>query len=864
MDHQRDKLNAALAGRYTLQRELGRGGMATVYLAEDLKHHRPVALKVLKPELAAALGLERFLREIEIAAQLQHPHILPLHDSGEADGLLYYVMPYVAGESLREHLRRHGPLPVPEVMGILRDVADALGHAHANDVVHRDIKPDNVMLSGRHAMVMDFGVAKAVSQARSDSPLTSAGISLGTPTYMAPEQIAADPAVDHRADLYALGVMTYELLAGSPPFAPETPQALLAAHLTVEPEPIAHRRPDVPPLLASVVMRCLEKRPDERWQHAEDILHGLRPFFTPGSGSTDVPVVRPRRRGRRVALGTVVVLVLTAIASWVGLRVGRSGGDAARVLAVVPLTIIGDDPATRAFGDGLVETMASRLTELTRAVVPPLWVIPPNEIRELEITSAAKARAELNATLAVTGSLRRTGDDLQLTLNLVEAASLRQLRSARIAAAMSDVVTWEEGVVAQALAMLEVQRRSGAPVAGRQGQTRVARAYELYVQARGYLQRHDRKVDDLANAIGLFEAAVAADSVYALAFAGLGEAYWLRYQLTGDTAWVPRAMGVSRRALALSDSLPDVWATLALIGNGMGRHEEALASAQRALALDPHHTAAQLSLASAYQSLRRLDEAETAFEALIAQQPYYWRAYNAFAFLRYVQGRYLDAAALFARAGELAPGNAAVYRNAGAIYFFLDRWDEAKAMFDRSVRAEPNASALSNVGAVEYFEGDYAAAAERFRQAIALKERDFLYWRNLGDAYRQLPSRQRDARQAYEKGVELALAEVQVNPSDPVTLSNLAFMYASLGRQDDARALLSRLSAMVGDDPDLMFTLAQIAAELGDRERAATWLVAALERDYSLKIILSEPQLAGVRQDARFQEAQRKRQSASR
>ena len=207
-----DRLRSALADRYSIEKEIGAGGMATVYLAEDVRHHRKVAVKVLRSELAATLGPERFLREIEIAAKLQHPHVLPLYDSGEAQGFLFYVMPFVEGESLRAKIDREGELPVGEAVRIIRDVVDALAYAHEHGVVHRDIKPDNVMLSGRHAMVTDFGVAKAVSEATGRQQLTTAGVALGTPSYMAPEQAAADPHVDHRADIYAVGAMGRALL----------------------------------------------------------------------------------------------------------------------------------------------------------------------------------------------------------------------------------------------------------------------------------------------------------------------------------------------------------------------------------------------------------------------------------------------------------------------------------------------------------------------------------------------------------------------------------------------------------------------------------------------------------------------------
>ena len=220
-----ERLKSALADHYTLERELGSGGMATVYLARDLKHNRHVAVKVLRPDLAATMGPDRFVREIEVAANLTHPHILPLFDSGEADGFLYYVMPYIEGESLRTRLKRDHELPITEAVRILQNVVDALAHAHKHGVVHRDIKPDNVMLSDRHALVMDFGVAKAVSEATGREQLTTAGVALGTPAYMSPEQAAADPSIDHRADIYAVGVLAYELLAGQPPFSDTNPSS---------------------------------------------------------------------------------------------------------------------------------------------------------------------------------------------------------------------------------------------------------------------------------------------------------------------------------------------------------------------------------------------------------------------------------------------------------------------------------------------------------------------------------------------------------------------------------------------------------------------------------------------------------------
>jgi dienelactone hydrolase len=288
--------------------------MATVYLAMDLKHHRQVAIKVLRPELAQALGGERFLREINIAAQLQSPHILPLLDSGDADGLLYYVMPLVKGESLRDLLARGGALPPSEAMRLLREIVDGLAHAHRHGVVHRDIKPDNVMLAERHAMLMDFGVAKALSDGSAQHTLTSVGISLGTPTYMAPEQAAADPNIDHRADIYAVGVMAYEMLTGAPPFS-GTPQAVIAAHITKAPPPLGS---NVPPAIAAIVMKCLAKQPADRFQSAEELQQAIESLLTP-SGTVAGTRAAPEVRRRRMMVGILGVAAV-AVLGFVGIR----------------------------------------------------------------------------------------------------------------------------------------------------------------------------------------------------------------------------------------------------------------------------------------------------------------------------------------------------------------------------------------------------------------------------------------------------------------------------------------------------------------------------------------------------------------
>src|SRR2546425_2634651 len=268
------RLQTALTGRYTIERELGRGGMAIVYLAQDLKHRRSVAIKVLHPELAAAVGTDRFLREIEIAASLTHPHIVPLHDSGEADSFAYYVMPYVEGESLRERLTRETQLPVDEAVQIAREVADALAYAHSHDVVHRDIKPENILLEAGHAVVSDFGIARAISAAGGEK-LTATGLAVGTPAYMSPEQLAGGEHVDGRTDVYSLGCVLYEMLAGEPPFTGPTPQAIQARSLMETPRQIHRMRAGVPEALDPVIAKAMAVTAADRYASAAEFARAL-------------------------------------------------------------------------------------------------------------------------------------------------------------------------------------------------------------------------------------------------------------------------------------------------------------------------------------------------------------------------------------------------------------------------------------------------------------------------------------------------------------------------------------------------------------------------------------------------------------
>jgi len=420
--------------------------MATVYLARDLKHNRQVALKVLRPELAAAMGGDRFPREIEIVAQLSHPHILPLHDSGELGGFLFYVMPFVEGESLREKLKREGRLPVHEAVRILREVADALAYAHEHGVVHRDIKPDNVMLSGRHAIVTDFGVAKAVSAAGGEK-LTTVGLALGTPAYMSPEQAMGETDLDHRSDIYALGAMGYEMLTGEPPFDRRTAQAILSAHVMDVAEDVTAKRANLPPALGQLIMRCLEKEKADRWQTAEAMLPLLEVAGTPSGGMTPtdtrpITATLPKQRTRRMVLGSIAAAVVTLAGLGGWLLLGGGGGGTIERIAVLPIQdLSGSDEAfVDAMHDQLISTVAQANVV---GVVPRSAVMPYRGTAE---TSDKVAHA-LGVQALVEGTVYRDGSRMRINVQLVDPFSLRHLWTQTYERDVDDVIAVQDEVV---------------------------------------------------------------------------------------------------------------------------------------------------------------------------------------------------------------------------------------------------------------------------------------------------------------------------------------------------------------------------------------------------------------------------------
>ncbi len=448
-DHTR--LAEAIADRYTILRELGVGGMATVFLAQDRKHDRKVALKVLKPELTAEAGASRFPREIKTVAQFNHPHILSVFDSGECQGLLYYVMPFVDGESLRDRLDREKQLPFGDVIRIVREMADALAYAHARGVVHRDIKPGNVLLSGRHAVVADFGVAKALSES-GDHKMTTTGRAVGTPQYMSPEQAMGESDVDHRADIYALGLVAYEMLAGRPTFDAPSLRGLLAAQLMEVPVDIQIVRPGTPPVLGDVIMHCLAKNPADRVQSAEDVLERLESLSSARSGSITPTAAAPHKdttahRGRSTALMIGMAVGVLAIGGAVGgfVMSRRSAGGSGRIenMGVMPIEDISGKDAV--FVAGMQDALTSALAQANLTGVASRSAMMRYSKSSKTIEQIAK---ELSLGAVVEATVFRAGDVMRINVQFSNAVTSKVLWSDTYERDVKNVLAAQSEVVA--------------------------------------------------------------------------------------------------------------------------------------------------------------------------------------------------------------------------------------------------------------------------------------------------------------------------------------------------------------------------------------------------------------------------------
>jgi TolB-like protein/Tfp pilus assembly protein PilF/tRNA A-37 threonylcarbamoyl transferase component Bud32 len=672
-----DRLNVALEGRYRIERKLGEGGMATVYLAEDLKHRRKVAIKVLKPELGHALGADRFLREIETTANLRHPHILPLFDSGRIDDLLYYVMPYIQGETLRERLKRETQLPIDDALEIAGEVAEALAHAHGQGIVHRDVKPENILLEGGHPVVADFGIARAVDAAGGEQ-LTETGLSIGTPTYMSPEQATADAEPDARADQYALGCVLFEMLAGQPPFTGPSAGAVVRQHVAAEPPPISALRPAIPTAVESALRKALAKDPADRFGDIGQFGEALRPA---ASGASTVAAARPRPRGR-IIVPTAVLIGVAAIVAF-ALVLGDDDAPAAgeASVAVLPFVDLSPGQADAYLGDGMAETLSNALSH-----VPGLSVAGHGTAASFRDRgeSTGDIGRELGVASVLDGSVQRSGGRLRVIARLVRTSDGLSLWSDSFDRDADDIFALQDDV-ASAVAEALSGRLLGTGTDGGSG-TRDLEAYDAYLQGRFFWKK--RAVPDLMQAIGYFNEAIARDSTYARAWAGLADA-WLVLPFYADTILSTETVPRARRA------------------------------AERALSLNPDLAEAHTSLAYALTVFDwNWEAAESEFRRAIELDPGYATAHKWYSDLLTTVGRGGEALAEAERAAELDPRSPNARTIVSIRKWILGRQDEARADLDRALAMDPTFPLALRQAAKFYWARGDTARFFRFRERL--------------------------------------------------------------------------------------------------------------------------------------------------
>jgi serine/threonine protein kinase/tetratricopeptide (TPR) repeat protein len=851
---------------YEIVEKIGEGGMGVVYKAHDTRLDRDVALKFLSsPGTQTEELKQRFIHEAKAASSLDHPNICSIYEIDEtSDGQLYIAMRAYDGVSLNKKIQSGSLTPV-EIIDYALQIVSGLQAAHEKGIVHRDIKSGNIIITSKgEVKIIDFGLAKL----RGGIDLTRTGKVVGSLAYMSPEQLRADK-VDVRSDIFSFGVVLYEMITGKLPFKGEYEEVVMYSIIYQDPAPITGMRSDVPGELERIVMKCLEKNPDTRYQNTSELYDDLarlkqrseRPTVSGIETGRRVSSYSGERKPKKFVYLLVAALIVLMVLSYPYLRqsiyelTGSRQLPSEKSLAVLPFRAISDYPGDQDFCLGLVEILTSKITQMELAH-RSLLIVPSIEIRNRGITSAREAQIAFGVTLAIDGSVYRAEQEIHITMNLIDVQSLRQLDSWSTVVDKNNMADLSNRITVQIAKMIDVELRPQDLYALGRGNTKESRAYELYIQARGLLQRYSH-IEEIREAIRLFDEALKIDRTYALAYAGIGEAYWRMYDETKDTQWIDYAVTNTRRALELNDDIPSVHVSLGLILRGTGEYEKAIQSFQRAIEIDPVNWDALSGLARTYETIGNYEEANNVYQRIIRLRPSFWVGYNMLGVFYYRRASYEDAIIQFSRVTELAPNNYLGYMNLGVVYFEMDDWKEARRYFERAIEMEPQYRIYSNLGTIYFYEAMYENAIISYEKALEIRDHEYWLWGNLASAYYWSGKNYEKAMELYRQAALLAEKERDVNPRNSRNLVRLAGYYTMLGDSTAARRLLNEALQIDPHDISIMSSAGPIFEQLGDRETALHLITTALKQGASLAYIENDPLLHELRKDPNYIETVR-------
>lgn len=832
-----------ICNRYAVLRFIARGGMGEVYEVEDIELRARIALKTVSSTRAVSQHqLNRFRQEIQLARKVSHPNVCRVFDLGrhhdaEHGEVLFLTMELLPGRTLAAYLMEHGPQTYDQALPLVRQMVQGLAAAHHVGVVHRDFKPGNVMLvdspDGPVVKISDFGLAVNPESDETASVMMSE--IMGTPAYMAPEQLHHQYST--RTDIYALGLTVFQMLTGRLPESYEAPFSQTSAPSTKR----------MRSRWRQAIARAIAQNPANRFATVEEFWSALSGETLPGQ-TTGKAILTILRR-HRIAVAAMCLVLLIGVLLGTGVIPNPFHTlPQQKHIAVLPFRNIGNEVSNQAFADGVAETLTSNLSQLER-YQKSFWVVPASDTRDIKTLD--EAHRDLNVTLAVTGSIEHTADGVNLIANLVDAVNHRLLASRSMHIESASLDEMQQRVWEAVADMLDLQVGPEVKQELAAGGTSQAEAYEMYEKGRGYLQRGDS--DDTDRSIELFNQAVAKDPRYALAYAGLGSAYAAKYGETQDPQWIKEATRNAAKAVELNDRLTPVRVSLGRVYQQTGQLDKAAAEFQQVLQQDPTIIEAQLSLAAVYMSQGKYAQAERLYKDVIARRPSYRQGYSGLGALYYYQGQFAKAAQQFQSAIDLGPDIVDGYYNLGGAYIAEGKYDDAIAMLRKGLAIKPNADAWTNLGAAYMYIGKNEEAADAMKRAADLMPHSHVMWRNLADAYDQIPGRQADARQTYQKALEVATEQLKINPNDPDALDGSALYYAHLGDKDDAEVFIKRALVIAPHNSDALFTSALVYEIIGQREQALEAINAAVKAGFSVEDINKEPVLKALRTDPRYQ-----------